>query len=118
MNVRYSRRRFLRVSVAAGATFTILKAGSARGYAANEQLNVALVGVAGRGSWFVQTVPRIGENVVNLACEVIRNERSISFAFTGINDAQRTLIRSYIDGHAQRELERLASEAPADLGHP
>lgn len=61
---------------------------------------------------------RLGENLLDLAGEVVRNERSISFAFAGINDAQRTLIRSYIDGHAQRELERLASEAPADLGHP
>ena len=43
-----------------------------RGYVQNERLGVALVGLAGRGEWFVNTIPRIGENVVAL-CDV--NER-------------------------------------------
>jgi hypothetical protein len=46
-------------------------AGSARGAPANETLDVALIGVGGRGNWFVKTMPKM-ENVVAL-CDV--NER-------------------------------------------
>ena len=50
------------------AAVTILPAGLARGYAANEKLDVALVGVGGRGRWFVDTIPRM-ENVAAV-CDV------------------------------------------------
>ena len=63
-----SRRRFLASSAAAGIAVTILPAGLARGYAANEKLDVALVGVGGRGRWFVDTIPRM-ENVAAV-CDV------------------------------------------------
>jgi hypothetical protein len=78
MTFHCSRRRFLRSSLATGAALTVLPAGLARSYAANERLNVALVGVAGRGSWFVDTIPRIGESVVAL-CDV--NQRRAAEAF-------------------------------------
>jgi hypothetical protein len=55
--------------------FSILPTGAARGYAANERLNIALVGCGGRGTWFVDTVPRIGANLVAL-CDV--NEQRAS----------------------------------------
>lgn len=42
---------------------------SARTAQANEKLNIALVGVGGRGSWFTTTIPRLGENLVAL-CDV------------------------------------------------
>jgi predicted dehydrogenase len=58
----------------------------ARSYTANEKLNVALVGVAGRGSWFVQTIPRIGENVVAM-CDV--NQRRAAEAFKKLPDAPK-----------------------------
>ncbi len=50
---------------------------SARGYRANEKLNLALVGVGGRGEWFVDTIPRM-ENVVAL-CDV--NDQKLTAAF-------------------------------------
>ena len=52
-----NRRRFLRSATTAGASLLILRdARSVRRFAANEKLNVALVGVGGRGSWFVETI--------------------------------------------------------------
>jgi hypothetical protein len=41
---------------------------SVRGGSANDKINVALVGVGGRGTWFVETIPRM-ENVVAI-CDV------------------------------------------------
>ena len=50
MNRHLTRRRFLKGS-AAGLGLTILgHSGSARGFGANEKLNIALIGVGGRGS--------------------------------------------------------------------
>jgi predicted dehydrogenase len=48
--------------------------GSARGVPANERINVALIGVGGRGRWFVDTIPRM-ENVVAI-CDV--NDQKIA----------------------------------------
>jgi hypothetical protein len=77
MNARLSRRRFLASSAALGAGLTFLPASLARGYAANERINVALVGVGGRGTWFVDTIPRM-ENVIAV-CDV--NAGKIAEAF-------------------------------------
>jgi predicted dehydrogenase len=68
MRKKFSRRCLLRSSAAFGVGLAFFPARLARGYAANEKLNVALVGVGGRGSWFVDTIPRM-ENVVAL-CDV------------------------------------------------
>jgi hypothetical protein len=59
MKQRISRRRFLGSSAALGAGLSILPTGLARGYTANEKVNVALVGVCGRGEWFVNTMPAL-----------------------------------------------------------
>jgi hypothetical protein len=72
-----SRRRFLGSSAAVGVGLTILPAGLARGYAANEKVNVALVGVGGRGEWFVDTIPRM-EKVVAL-CDVSDEKTAAAF---------------------------------------
>jgi hypothetical protein len=63
-----SRRRFLKTSLVAGLGAAVLPSRLVRGYAANERINVALVGVGGRGTWFVDTIPRM-ENVVAV-CDV------------------------------------------------
>jgi hypothetical protein len=64
-----SRRSFLSKAVLGGTGLLILKdSRSARGAPANEKINVALVGVGGRGTWFVDTIPRM-ENVVAI-CDV------------------------------------------------
>jgi len=53
-----------------GTGLVLLKSASSVGSAqANEKLNVALVGVGGRGEWFTTTIPRMGHNLVAL-CDV------------------------------------------------
>ena len=58
---------------------------------------------------------RVGENLISFPAGIIRNERSISLAFNSLAEGQRALIRSYIDGHAQRELDQIASETPVPV---
>ena len=79
MNARPTRRDFLKTATAAGAGLTILAdARLVRGAEANEKLGVALVGVGGRGNWFVRTIPSL-ENVVAL-CDVDQREIDRAFA--------------------------------------
>ncbi len=79
MHSRINRRQWLRAAAVAGGSLTVLRdSRSARGYFANEKLGVALVGLSGRGQWFVETVPRIGEDVVAL-CDV--NQKRAAQAF-------------------------------------
>jgi hypothetical protein len=76
---RMHRRDWLRAAAAGGASLVVLRdSRSARGYFANEKLGAALVGLSGRGQWFVETMPRIGEDVVAL-CDV--NQRRAADAF-------------------------------------
>jgi D-arabinose 1-dehydrogenase-like Zn-dependent alcohol dehydrogenase len=79
MDKRIQRRNFLGCAAAGAAGLTILgHSRLARAYSANQKLGVALVGVSGRGSWFVETAPRIGTEVVAL-CDV--NQRRAAEAF-------------------------------------
>jgi len=64
-----SRRVLLRKTALGGLGLPLLDSSrSAYSYQANEKLNVALIGVGGRGRWFLDTIPRM-ENVVAL-CDV------------------------------------------------
>ena len=66
---RYTRRAFLRDAVVGSTGLAILSSSrSALTYAANDKLNVAIIGVGGRGKWYVDVVPKM-ENVVAL-CDV------------------------------------------------
>jgi len=66
---RQTRRAFLRGAASVGAGLVILpNSRSAYAYAANEKVNVALVGVGGRGKWYVDVMPKQA-NVVAL-CDV------------------------------------------------
>ncbi len=82
---RMHRRDWLRAAAAGGASLVILRdSRSARGYFANEKLGAALVGLSGRGQWFVETVPRIGEDVVAL-CDVNQSRAADAFKkFPGV----------------------------------
>jgi hypothetical protein len=67
------RRTFLTGAARGGAGFLILRhAASARGAPANSQINVALVGVGGRGTWFVDVIPRMAR--VRAVCDVNRSK--------------------------------------------
>ena len=70
MQSKVNRRDFIRNYAFSGIGFVLLKnSRSAFSYAANEKLNIALVGVGGRGSWFVGAIPNLGQNVVAM-CDV------------------------------------------------
>jgi hypothetical protein len=82
-----NRRAFLGNTVLRSAGLLILQnSGSARSYQANDKLNIALVGVGGRGRWFVGTMPKLETNVVAM-CDV--NERKASLSFEEIPKAKK-----------------------------
>ena len=68
MNSQLKRRTFLKSSAAAGAGLVILKSGILKaGRSPNEKLNIAIIGVAGRGGGNLNGVKQ--ENIVAL-CDV------------------------------------------------
>jgi predicted dehydrogenase len=69
-----TRRHFLCNLSIGGSAFLILNSPrSAWTAQANEKLNIGLVGVGGRGNWFVGEIPRLNENLVAL-CDVDENK--------------------------------------------
>jgi hypothetical protein len=67
-----NRRSFLQKTVLGTAGGLVLAGSrSARSYAANEKLNIALIGLGQRGAYHFQTIPRIGQNLAAV-CEVDR----------------------------------------------
>src|SRR5260370_8053756 len=56
---RLTRRQALKTP----ATFMILPAGLARGYAANEKLNLGIIGLTGMGGVDAKTFAALGENI-------------------------------------------------------
>ena len=87
MKSRISRRGFLTNTAIGGTGLLILdSSSSALSYGASEKLNVALIGVGGRGRWFVGTIPKLGANVVAM-CDV--NERKASLSFDEIPEAKK-----------------------------
>jgi len=86
MTSRTSRRRFISQSaLGAGSLLILRNAHSARSFQANESVNVALIGVSGRGSWFSKTMPKLA-NVVAL-CDV--NDRRAAEWYEHIPKAKR-----------------------------
>ena len=81
MATRTNRREFARRAAASAAAGCMILAGgcSVRSFLANERLRVGLVGLGHRGSWFVQCMPRIGEEVVAL-CDVDLERAAEAFA--------------------------------------
>jgi hypothetical protein len=106
-----SRRRFLAASALGGAGLLVLRtSAAARTYQANEKLNVALVGCGGRGTWFVDTLPRM-EHVVAL-CDV--NARKIDEAFRHWDETGKRYAASSQDWErrAGAEFQRLTEKKP------
>lgn len=87
MDLQINRRTFFKTTVLSGLGMMILEnSRSAYSYEANEKLNVALIGVGGRGSWFVNTIPKLGTNVVAM-CDV--NDRKAEQSFKEIPLAKK-----------------------------
>jgi predicted dehydrogenase len=61
-----------RESLKRAAAFTILPAGLARGYQANQKLNIGVIGLAGMGRVDAKTFTDLGENIAAL-CDVDSN---------------------------------------------
>lgn len=86
MKTPVSRRKFIGQSAQAGAGLLILNSlQSVRAASANEKLNVAIIGVGGRGRWFVDTMPKLA-NVVAL-CDV--NDQRAGNAYEMIPGARK-----------------------------
>ena len=97
-----TRRRFLGRAAVGGGSLLILKnAHSVWSAQANDRLNVALIGVGGRGDWFVETIPKMA-NVVAL-CDV--NEQKLAGAFKHWEDMAKRIATS------PNDWERRAAEA-------
>ena len=74
---RINRRAFLRHAAAGTAGLVILAdPRSATTAQANEKLNVALIGLGGRGLWFVRTMPKLS-NVVAV-CDVSDKKATVA----------------------------------------
>jgi len=81
-----SRRGFLRNAAFSAGSVLILSNSASLGSAqANDKLNIALVGVGGRGEWFTSTIPRT-ENLVAL-CDV--DETKNPDAYERLSKARR-----------------------------
>ncbi|MBN2325812.1 MAG: Gfo/Idh/MocA family oxidoreductase [Candidatus Omnitrophica bacterium] len=82
-----SRRDFFKKTSSLFAGFLFLtNSRTARSYAANAKIDIALVGVSGRGQWFVSTMPRLDANVVAM-CDV--NDQRSAEAFARIPSARK-----------------------------
>ncbi len=105
-----SRRRFLASSAIAGAGAAMWPAGAAWSAPGDEKLRVALVGVGGRGTWFVDTIPRM-ERVVAV-CDV--NEEKIAETFRHWREAGNRFAASQHDWErrAAVEFQRLTQQRP------
>ncbi len=83
MEIMLNRRNLLRNS----AGLVVLSSGiSVRSYHANQKLNIAQVGVSGRGSWFVGFIPKLGHNYVAL-CDV--NDQRSADAYAKFPEARK-----------------------------
>lgn len=58
---------------------------------------------------------RIGQNTMSLTARIVRNERSLSLVYGPLNEREQTLIRTYVAGQTQRELETKPDDEPALL---
>ena len=110
-----SRRRTLKILAAAPAAFTLLPEGSARTYAANDKLNIALVGCGGRGEWFVKTIPQLGENLVAM-CDV--NEKKAADSFKRMPDVPKFHDYRKMLDKKDKEINALICAAPDHIHAP
>jgi predicted dehydrogenase len=95
--------------------FSIAPAGSVRTYAANERMNIALVGCGGRGSWFVEAIPRMGENIVAM-CDV--NEQRAAESFAKLPDVPKFHDYRVMLERMDKEIDAVIVAAPDHIHAP
>lgn len=105
-----ARRITRRAVLGATAGFLILSdSRSAYSFAANEKMNLALVGVSGRGDWFVGCLPGMGQNLVAM-CDV--NEHRAGPAFDKFPQAKKFFdFRTMLD-EAGKEIDGVVIAVP------
>ena len=111
MTVRIHRRHFLGTVAAGTAGLMVLRESrSSWSYQANQKLNVALVGVVGRGTWFVDTIPRM-ERVVAL-CDVNQKKIDDTFQYWTRVGARYAASPHSWERSAGVEFQRLVQQRP------
>jgi len=106
---RQTRRAFLRDAAAGGVGLVILSSSrSARTFAANAKVNVALIGVGGRGKWYVDVIPRQA-NVVAL-CDV--NDSKATAAYKALPDVPKFHDFRVMLDKMNKEIEGVIAAAP------
>ncbi len=73
MSKRVTRREYLLRSVTAAGAVTILPAGLAHGYRANQKVNVGIIGAGGQGAANTHRIAEEGQNIVAL-CDIDRGQ--------------------------------------------
>lgn len=109
MSHHISRRRFLATS-AVGLGALVIPARCVRSYTANEKIRVALVGVGGRGEWFVDTIPRM-EQVVAV-CDVDRRKADAAYRHWEQAALRYAASPHEWERNAAVEFEKLAKNRP------
>jgi len=111
MNQQITRRALLHKAALGGSGLLILRnSASVWSYQANERLNVALVGVGGRGEWFVDTIPRM-ENVVAI-CDVNQQKLEKAFEYWAGYGKKYSASQHDWERRAGKEFLRLADNRP------
>ncbi len=98
---KLTRRRLLHTLTYSAAGFLILKnPRSARAYSANDLLNIALIGVGGRGKWYVDVIPKQAHVV----------------AFCDVNDSKATAAyREHPEVPKFRDFRELLDKRQAEI---
>ncbi len=110
MNSLLNRRAFLKNTAIGGSGLLILNSKSlARSYQANDKLSIALIGVGGRGRWFVDTMPNLNTNVVAM-CDV--NERKASLSFEEIPEAKKYFDYRKMLDEMDKQIDAVVIAAP------
>lgn len=104
-----TRRTLLGRTAGAGALCILANASLVRG-AANERINVAIVGVGGRGEWFIDTIPRM-ENVVAI-CDVNQQKLNSAFEYWEGYGKKYSASRQDWEQRAGRQFLRLMENRP------
>jgi predicted dehydrogenase len=108
MNLRMKRRTFLKQSTMAGAGLVILKSGILKaGNSPNEKLNIAVIGVAGRGGANLNNVK--SENIVAL-CDV--NAKNLAAAAE-----EFPMAKTYVDWRRCLEQKDIDAVVCSTLDH-
>ena len=105
---RMTRRESLKRAAGAGA-FMILPAGLARGYAANQKLNIGIIGLSGQGQRDAKELLKQGENIAAI-CDV-------DSTFLDLRTADYPKAKKYTDFRKMIESEKLDGVVVATPDH-